>query len=138
MSFLIQISIFPNHIFNYGFILSYSALVGLDLGQKIFLPLFCRLFPKRISSDLSSSLGAQLITGPICLLGFGTCSPVGVISSVIVSPIATIFLSLGIFALILSLFIPFLLQPFGCIMSLIYVILDWIVNFFAKFPIIQI
>ena len=138
LSFLIQISIFPNHIFNYGFILSYLALVGLDLGQKIFLPLFCRLFPKRISSDLSSSLGAQLITGPICLLGFGTCSPVGVISSVIVSPIATIFLSLGIFALILSLFIPFLLQPFGCIMSLIYVILDWIVNFFAKFPIIQI
>ena len=138
LSFLIQISIFPSHIYNYGFILSYCALIGLDFGQKIFLPLFCKIFPKKLSSDISSSLGAQLITSPICLVGFGTCSPFGVIASVVVSPLASIFLSVGIFALILSLIIPFLLSPIGCIMSVIYVILTWIVNFFAKFPIIQI
>lgn len=138
LSFLIQISIFPSHIYNYGFILSYCALIGLDLGQKLFLPFFCKLFPKKFSSDISSSLGAQFITSPICLLGFGTCSPFGVIASVVVSPLASIFLSFGIFALILSLFIPFLLSPFGCIMSMFYAILTWIVGFFAKFPIIQI
>ena len=138
LSFLIQISIFPSHIYNYGFILSYCALIGLDFGQKLFLPLFCKIFPKKLSSDISSSLGAQLITSPICLVGFGTCSPFGVIASVVVSPLASIFLSFGIFALILSLIIPFLLSPIGCIMSVIYVILTWIVNFFAKFPIIQI
>lgn len=138
LSFLIQISIFPSHIFNYGFILSYAALVGLELGQKMFLPWLCKVFPKKISSDLSASLGAQTVTSPITLLGFGTCSPIGIIASVIVSPIATIFLSFGVFAVILSMVLPFLLKPIGCIMSLIYAILTWIVDFFSKFPIIQI
>ncbi len=137
ISFLIQISIFPNHIYNYGFILSYGALVGLYLGQN-FIPFFTKLLSKKLSSDLSASLGAQLVTAPICLLGFGTCSPIGIIASVIVSPIATLFLSFGIFTLILSIIFPFLLSPIGCIISLIYVILERIVNFFSKFPIIKI
>ena len=138
ISFLIQISIFPTHIYNYGFILSYGALVGLELGQQFVLPLFCKLFPKKLSTDLASSVGAQTITSPITLVCFGTCSPIGIIASVVVSPVANFFLSFGIFALVLSLFFPFLLEPIGCIMSMIYVILTWIVNFFSKFPIIQI
>ena len=138
ISFLIQISIFPSHIYNFGFILSYVALVGLELGQKFILPILCKIFPKKLSADLSASVGAQIITSPITLVGFGTCSPFGIFASVVVSPIANIFLSFGIFALVLSLFFPFLLKPIGCIMSIIYVILTWIVNFFSKFPIIQI
>ena len=92
ISFLIQISIFPTHIYNYGFILSYGALVGLELGQQFVLPLFCKIFPKKLSTDLAASVGAQTITSPITLVGFGTCSPIGIIASVVVSPVANFFL----------------------------------------------
>ena len=137
LTFLIQVSIFPNHVFDYGFILSYGALAGLALGEKLFLPIFSKFLPKKIAADFAASVGAQGITAPITLLGFGTCSPIGILASVIVSPVANIFLSLGIFALIISILFPFLLDPIGCIMWLIYVILTSVVNFFSKFPIIK-
>ena len=137
LTFLIQVSIFPNHILDYGFILSYGALAGLALGEKLFLPIFSKFLPKKIAADFAASVGAQGITAPITLLGFGTCSPIGILASVIVSPVANIFLSLGIFALIISILFPFLLDPIGCIMWLIYVILTSVVNFFSKFPIIK-
>lgn len=137
LTFLIQVSIFPNHVLDYGFILSYGALAGLALGEKLFLPIFSKFLPKKIAADFAASVGAQGITAPITLLGFGTCSPIGILASVIVSPVANIFLSLGIFALIISILFPFLLDPIGCIMWLIYVILTSVVNFFSKFPIIK-
>lgn len=138
ISFLLQISIFPSHIYNYGFILSYGALIGIEIGQTYFFSFICKVFPKKIANYFTSSLGAQIITAPICLFTFGSCSPIGIISSVIVSPVANGFLTLGIISVFLSLLIPFLLSPFGCIMEQVYVILTLMVNFFSKFPIIQI
>ena len=64
--------------------------------------------------------------------------PVGIISSVIVSPFVIFFLYAGLFGTLLSLVIPFLGGGFSVIMNAVYLILKNLVLFFAKAPIITI
>lgn len=138
LSFLIQICISPSDMNNLGFILSYSALVGLYFGNTFLEKYFRKFFHKKIASDISASVGAQFFTSPITLLILGTCAPIGIIAAVVVNPFATIFLSVGIVGIILCVLCPIFLFPFSCIINGIYAILILIVNFFAKFPSITI
>ncbi|WP_288583808.1 ComEC/Rec2 family competence protein [uncultured Treponema sp.] len=137
-SFLLQLMIFPVHLKSPAFMLSYGALAGImSIGQVIKFFMGKRFFPK-LASALSESAGAQIFTAPVTLSLFGKIMPVGIISSVIVSPFVIIFLYAGLFGTLLSLSIPFLGGGFSVIMNVIYLILKKLVLFFAKAPIITI
>lgn len=137
-SFLLQLMIFPVHLKSPAFMLSYGALAGImSIGQVIKFFMGKRFFPK-LASALSESAGAQIFTAPVTLSLFGKIMPVGIISSVIVSPLVIIFLYAGLFGTLLSLAIPFLGGVFSVIMNVIYLILKKLVLFFAKAPIITI
>lgn len=137
-SFLLQLMIFPVHLKSPAFMLSYGALAGImSIGQVIKFFMGKRFFPK-LASALSESAGAQIFTAPVTLSLFGKIMPVGIISSVIVSPFVIIFLYAGLFGTLLSLVIPFLGGGFSVIMNVIYLILKKLVLFFAKAPIITI
>lgn len=137
-SFLLQLMIFPVHLKSPAFMLSYGALAGImSIGQVIKFFMGKRFFPK-LASSLSESAGAQIFTAPVTLSLFGKIMPVGIISSVIVSPFVIIFLYAGLFGILLSLAIPFLGGGFSVIMNVIYLILKKLVLFFAKAPIITI
>lgn len=137
-SFLLQLMIFPVHLKSPAFMLSYGALAGImSIGQVIKFFMGKRFFPK-LASALSESAGAQIFTAPVTLSLFGKIMPVGIISSVIVSPFVIIFLYTGLFGTLLSLAIPFLGGGFSVIMNVIYLILKKLVLFFAKAPIITI
>ncbi|WP_443740935.1 ComEC/Rec2 family competence protein [Treponema berlinense] len=137
-SFLLQLMIFPVHLKSPAFMLSYGALAGImSIGQVIKFFMGKRFFPK-LASALSESAGAQIFTAPVTLSLFGKIMPVGIISSVIVSPFVIIFLYAGLFGTLLSLTIPFLGGGFSVIMNVIYLILKKLVLFFAKAPIITI
>lgn len=137
-SFLLQLMIFPVHLKSPAFMLSYGALAGImSIGQVIKFFMGKRFFPK-LASALSESAGAQIFTAPVTLSLFGKIMPVGIISSVIVSPFVIIFLYAGLFGILISLAIPFLGGGFSVIMNVIYLILKKLVLFFAKAPIITI
>ncbi len=137
-TFLIHLVIFPEHLTSPAFMLSYGALAGImSIGQIIKFFLGKRIFPK-ISSALSDSAGAQFFTAPITLSLFGKLMPIGIISSVIVSPVVIFFLYTGLVATLLCLFMPFLSSGFNVIMNFIYSILKETVLFFAHFPQISI
>lgn len=137
-SFLLQLMIFPVHLKSPAFMLSYGALAGImSIGQVIKFFMGKRFFPK-LASALSESAGAQIFTAPVTLSLFGKIMPVGIISSVIVSPLVIIFLYAGLFGTLLSFAIPFLGGGFSVIMNVIYLILKKLVLFFAKAPIITI
>lgn len=137
-TFLIHLVIFPEHLKSPAFMLSYGALAGImSIGQVIKFFLGKRLFPK-ISSAISDSAGAQVFTAPITLSLFGKLMPIGILSSVIVSPIVIFFLYTGLVATMLCLFMPFLSSGFNVIMNFIYSILKETVLFFSGFPQISI
>lgn len=130
-SFLIQLCLFPQDWYSAAFLLSYGALVGLSIAQKYLYPQLRRIMPNSIASSLSASVGAQICTTPITISLFGTFTPIGVISSVIVSPIANYFMILGLGSIALSLFFPLLLVPLGIMMNWIYKVLVFFVALFT-------
>lgn len=136
-SFLIHSAVFPEDLFNLAFMLSYGALLGILLFEKIFTVLFIRLIPCKLSKGLGSSCAAQFITAPLSLLKTGIFSPIGIIATVFVSPLINIFIYSGLFMFVLCLFFPFVSDSASFLMNLIYNFIRKFVLFFSIFPKIQ-
>ncbi|MCX7040339.1 MAG: ComEC/Rec2 family competence protein [Spirochaetes bacterium] len=102
------LAIDPFQAFSLSFQLSYLALAGiLALAPLIRRPLEGRV-PAILLGPLSVSIGAQLVTLPVVLPSFGVWYPSGILASMILVPLITVFLSLGLGWLVLS---PLLLSP---------------------------
>lgn len=135
MSFIIQIIISPTDIYSLGFILSYSALAGILIFNKLFQIFYIRFLPKTIAFSLASSTSAQIFTVPVSLYKFGTYSPIGIIATSFVSPLLTIFIYAGLILIILSLIFPFISNISGIFMNFLYTIIKNLVLIFSKAPV---
>lgn len=87
-------------LYDLGFLLSYSAVVGLVfLSPRLrVLKLGKRWLGKYISSQLVASLAAQMATMPIILLTFGTFPTYFLLANLLICPIATVALPWGLLA----------------------------------------
>ncbi len=132
--FIIHTVIKPADSSSFAFMLSYLSLAGILVFSDIINILTVRFLPPKISASVSASCGAQIATAPVSASVFGAVSPVGIVSTVVVSPMINIFLTVSIIAIIFSLCIPFLSRPFGCIMNAGYQCIMFFVNAFAKVP----
>ncbi|MBP5520677.1 MAG: ComEC/Rec2 family competence protein [Treponema sp.] len=133
-SFLLQSAVFPDDIYNQAFIFSYSALAGILVFGRFFNFIYAKLFPYQISRALSSATGAQTFTAPISLKLFGSASPVGILSSTVISPFITCFIYTGLALIILSLIFPVMAKPSGIFINLQYTVINYIVKFFSLAP----
>lgn len=133
-SFLIQTFFFPSHLKQPAFILSYGALSGI----LIFSPLINSLISKKIFPKLrqsfSSSFAAQIFTSPYSLKIFGKISSASVPASIVLSPLVTYFIYIGLICIIFSIFIPFLREPCNLIIQKWYALIVSTVNLFKNFP----
>ena len=134
LTFLIQIMIFPADFFSVSFILSYLSLCGILCLSKFFSYHFARFSGRTIGSSLASSTSAILFTSPVCVKIFGYICPIGIISTMIISPLVTWFLIIGIFCVIFSLIFPAISSPLGTILQILYYVIKCVSGFFAKFP----
>lgn len=133
-SFFIQTVISPGDLTNSGFILSYGALCGIVITGEFFRKIYGFLIPGKIADALSASTSAQIITLPASYKMFGMITPVGIISSVFVSPLITVFIYSGLLLILLGI----LFQPFvgigEIIMNMQYNLISNLVGFFARIP----
>ncbi len=134
LSFLVHAILYPNDLFSAAFMLSYGALIGIALAEYLVKPLLARFLTPMLASPFSAAIGAQICTAPITVSLFGTLMPIGIISSVVVSPLVIVFLVVGFFCILLSFCIPFLLYQFNDIIQIMYWILERIVLWFSQFP----
>ena len=133
-TFLIHAVLIPGDLFSAAFLLSYGALGGILIFADLINNAISPAVPPQISPSLSASMGAQIATSPISAKIFGCISPIGIISTVFISPLISFFLVLALIFIILSLAIPFLSPLFGSIISVVYSVIVWIVRLFAKVP----
>lgn len=131
-AFLIQVSVCPEHIYNAGFLFSYGALAGITFFSSLIHFLLVRFTPQVLSSSLSASISAQIFTAPIALKIFGTFYPIGIIATMVVSPLVTLFIYSGLILILLSMIIPILQMPSGIFMNFLYTIIKSLVLFFSK------
>ena len=136
-SFLLQCIISPSDLQNTGFMLSYGALAGILITSRYLTKLLMRLFPSYFSLSLSASCGAQIFTAPISLKLFGSYSPIGVIATVFVSPLITIFIYSGLAFIILSLIFPSLSSYSAFFLAIEYNFIKIITGAFSKAPLVN-
>lgn len=133
-SFLLQSALCPQDIHNAAFILSYGALAGILFTSGFFNRFYSKFSPKMLAGSLSAATGAQTITAPISLRIFGSFSPIGIVSSTVVSPFVTIFIYSGLILIILSLIFPILSKPSGIFINFQYTVIKHLVNLFSLVP----
>ena len=129
--FIIHTVIFPNHIFDAAFMLSYSSLGGIIILSQFIRKIIPVFVPYKMRLSLSDSSAAQISTAPISLKLFGKIAPIGIIASLFVSPLVTLFLYIGLFGIIICLFLPFLSVPISAIMNVLYLLIRKLVLFFS-------
>ena len=134
LSFLVQLVIFPQDSMSVSFILSYLALFGILTIGKFINSFLIRFLGTGLSSSLSASIGAVLITSPVSAIIWGYVTPIGIISTIFVSPLVTFFLIFGLISVIICLIFPFFTYPLGTILQIVYYVIENVATFFAKVP----
>ena len=129
--FLIHAVAFPSHIHEAAFMLSYASLAGILVFARLFRSYIPVFFPHKVRCALADSTAATLTTSPVTAALFQKIMPMGIIATVIVSPLVIFFLYLGLFGVIICLFLPFLSVPFSAIMNTLYLLIKKSVLFFS-------
>jgi competence protein ComEC len=91
-SFLLQLVINPASGMNISFILSYGTLVGIFTMSKPTVNWLRPYLPPAIGTSLAASLAAFLATLAVTAGFFGEIRPVGILSSLPMGPLTTVFM----------------------------------------------
>jgi competence protein ComEC len=134
MAFLIQLAFSPRSGFSISFIFSYLALAGIILIGAWLNNIFKGKIPSFLLLSLSASLGAFIATAAVSASFFGILRPVGILTSLLVAPLATVFMLGSLAWIILNLISPALSPLLSYPLSLLYSLLEKIAFVSAKAP----
>lgn len=136
-TFLIHSIISPLDLYNTGFLLSYGALSGILLLSPAVNSATSKYIPASISDSLSASISANCFTFPVSVKTFGFFSPAGIICTLFVSPIITLFLYAGIVLILLSFLFPPISLFSNILLNCVYSIIEKTVNLWSFIPVIK-
>ena len=132
-----HILIKPADALSLGFMLSYGALAGILLFGGALIEILRGKIPPKLLGGVSASLGAQAFTAPAVITKIGILAPIGIIASVIISPIVSFFLILGMASVFFAFLFPFTGVIFNFILNFLYKIIVMLAQFFAAFPLLE-
>lgn len=93
----------PETVASLSFQLSFLALFGiLTVGQRLHGAL-CRYVPGVILAPVCASLGAFVLTAPIAEATFGALYPVGLLAGLVIAPLVTGFIWIGLAGMVAQL-----------------------------------
>jgi ComEC/Rec2-related protein len=132
ISFIIQILLNSESAYTLSFQLSYLALAGIILLSGFINRKLPGFIPGVIRAILSASISAQLFTAPLILNYFGVLYPVGIISGIILVPMVTLFIWIGITGLLP---VPgFVQRMIYSVMDVLYELIKFSSGAFSLFP----
>ena len=134
-TFSLTLMIFPDYFFSLSFQLSFLALAGILLFTTPISDSLERVMPEFLAAGIACSLAAVIMTAPVTFHSFGVVYPAGIISSMIISPVVTLYMCLGLACILVP--AP-LLMAVGLIQqpafNLFYFIIQAIVRWAAFVP----
>lgn len=138
LTFLIHAAIAPADLTNLGFLLSYGALAGILFLSGPVNSIIIKFCPPKITGSLAASVSAVTFTAPVSISAFGFFSPSGIICTMFVSPLITVFLYSGICFMLLSFCWPGFVSLSSFFVNGIYSLIALIVRIFSVIPVIKI
>ena len=132
-TFVVSCVLLPHSVLSYSNILSFAAVGGILLLTQPLQRYFRTFLFDPFLSAFSVSLGAQIFTAPLTLWFFSRLPLFGWLASILVSPIITLFMWIGILSLITN-GIPFLDPCLQGILKFLYTAILYVAKVFAQAP----
>ncbi|MBN2736462.1 MAG: ComEC/Rec2 family competence protein [Spirochaetales bacterium] len=129
LSAIIILLLNPNDCLSLSFQFSYAAILGIAIFGPYINHLLKKYLPASLSMPLSLSISAQWTVSPLLIFHFGFINPFSILYTLVLTPLITISLWLGIILLALSFFLPAsFLQYFQIPCGFIWVLIQFILN----------
>ncbi len=100
LAFVVSVIIAPSSFYTPAFRLSFAAVGGIILLSPILDRFMSPWLPSYISKAFAVSVAAQLAVAPLLIKSFGELYPSGIIAGIIIAPMVTVFIWIGITYLI--------------------------------------
>lgn len=137
LMFVIHVCTKPVEALTLGFLLSYTAMLGILLIAPAVTTVLEGKMPDKLLGPVSTGMCAQTFTVPIISATIKRVALVGIVSSVVVSPLIAMFLKTGLICIALTAIgMPSGIASF--VLNGLYSAVIAAVNFFKNFFIIQI
>ena len=133
-AFSLSLMIFPGYFFSLSFQLSFLALAGLLMFTIPIADSLERAMPGFLATGIACSLAAVIMTAPVSFYYFGVVYPAGIITSMVISPVVTLYMCLGLGCMFLPASLFFWTPLFHQIFSCFYAVIRWIVGLAALVP----
>ena len=133
-SFFILVLIHPYYLFDVGFQMSYTAVLGIVLlypKLNASIPRIKWAFPRKIWELFCVSVTATIGTLPISLYYFHQFPGLFFVSNIVIVPFLGIIMGMGILVVILALIniLPtILVQIYGFILSMMNTFIEWVAH----------
>ena len=105
ISLVVVLFIYPSSLFSYGFLLSFSAVIGIACMRNNFVRLFS-FMNEKVAGALAVSLSAFLATAPIIATITGSVSLIAVLVNLLFLPIVSIIYYIAIVSVMIVAIIP--------------------------------
>jgi competence protein ComEC len=134
LAFVIQLAFQSEDGLSLGFILSYLALAGILVTGEDIRSLLRGRIPDMLGGSLSASLGSFAATAAVCSFFFGILRPIGIIAVFVIVPLAYLFMVVSLAALIFAFLLPPLFVPLDFVLTILYRVLEFSINFMVEAP----
>jgi ComEC/Rec2-related protein len=125
----------PFQAFSASFQLSYLALAGILLVGPLVERALRGRMPRFLLAPLAASIGAQLATLPVVLPAFGAWYPSGILAGILLVPLVSLFLALGLCWLVLSPLVHgWALAAGAAVFDTLYRAIEGTASAFARLP----
>ena len=95
-AFSLSLMVFPEYFFSISFQLSFLALAGIILFTTPVATSLERVMPGFLAAGIACSVSAVAMTAPVTLYNFGVVYPAGIMTSMVISPVVTLYMCLGL------------------------------------------
>ena len=134
-TFSLSLMIFPEYFFSISFQLSFLALSGILLFTTPISDSLERVMPSFLATGIACSLAAVIMTAPVTFYNFRVLYPAGILSSMVISPVVTLYMCVGLASVLvpapLLVSIGLLQQP---VLSLFFYLIELIVRLASCIP----
>jgi len=133
LAFIILAIAMPSSVNTLSFKLSFLALFGILVVSKRVIFYLNPFLPRAVALSISASIGAQALTSILVIPVFGVIYPVGIIASLLLAPLITVFIALGMLYIVL-IQVPLMDQILRFLLFFIYKWVIELVKLFSLFP----
>ncbi len=124
----------PLSLFSLSFQLSFLSVLGIVTVGRLIIHFLKGKVHNFLLIPVAAGFGAQLAVSPILIMKFGVVYPVGIIASIFIVPLISVFLWVGIGIIFLPVNWGAFINVVRSVMDFLYLVITKINKFFSLLP----